>query len=243
MARAALLDGQSCYGETPLLCIDDETFVDSAIEAALETRWKGEMPKMRRDVEQVVRSARTKYRDSMRSPVGLEMLERVVEQRYENPAIDTTTLPGVVSVDLGALPGELRANRRGAAVVLSKTDRLEGFDWKPEEAGRMLAKYADAHPKAEEVRIEVRYPASSARHFVYRYLRKPNIVVHEELEVGRGKSQYVSNPIDGGLDTLRSGKLTLGKDEGKHCYDGRRLDSGDCRVVDRYAKARKGEKR
>jgi hypothetical protein len=239
MVRAALLDGSNCYGETPVLCIDDDAFIESSIEAALETRWKGEMPKTRGEVEQVISSAGRKYRESMQSPLGLEMLERLVQERYDNPVIDIETVPGVVSVDMGALPGELRSNRRGAPVVLTKTDLLDGFDWKPSEAGRKLAKYADAHPDAEEVRVEVRYPSSAARHFVYRYLRKTNRVVHEELEVGRGNTQYVSNPVEGGLDTMRAGKLELGDAQGKTCYAGRRSNSNDCRVADTYREAKK----
>ena len=239
MVRAALLDGSNCYGETPVLCIEDETFIASSIEAALETRWNGEMPKTRGDVEDVIRSARGKYRASMQAPHGLEMLERLVEERYANPVIDTETVPGIVSVDMGALPGELRANRRGAPVVLTKTDLLDGFDWKPSEAGRQLAKYADAHPDAKEIRIEVRYPSSAARHFIYRYLRKSNTIVHEELEVGRGDTQYVSNSIEGGLDTMRAGKLLLGDAQGKTCYAPRRAESGDCRVSDTYREAKK----
>ncbi len=239
IVRAALLDGSNCYGETPVLCIEDETFIASSIEAALETRWKGEMPKTRGEVEQVIRSARGKYRDSMQAPHGLEMLERLVEERYANPVVDTETVPGIVSIDMGALPGELRSNRRGAPVVLSKTDLIDGFDWRPDEAGRQLAKYADVHPDAEEVRIEVRYPSSAARHFVYRYLRKSNQVVHEELEVGRGDTQYVSNPIEGGLDTMRAGKLELGEAQGKNCYAGRRHNSNDCRIPDAYRSAKK----
>ncbi len=239
MVRAALLDGSNCYGETPVLCIEDETFIASSIEAALEARWKGEMPKTRGEVEEVIRSARGKYRESMQAPHGLEMLERLVEERYANPVIDTETVSGVVSVDMGALPGKLRSNRRGAPVVLSKTDLLDGFDWSADEAGRQLAKYADAHPGADEIRIEVRYPSSAARHFVYRYLRKSNQVVHEELEVGRGDTQYVSNPIAGGLDTMRAGKLELSKAQGKNCYAGRRANSNDCRIPDVYRSAKK----
>ncbi len=241
MVRSALLDGSNCYAETPLLCIEDDAFVSAAIEAALESRWNGEMPKMRKDVEDVIRSARSKYRKSMQSPVGLETLEDIVQKRYDEPAVDTETVPGIVSADLGALPGELRSNTRGASVVLSKTDFLDGFDWKPDEAGRQLAKVADAHPEAKEIRIEVRYPSTAARHFVYRYLRKPNIVVHEELEVGRGKSQYVSNPIEGGLVTLREGKLRLGKDDGKNCYAARHHTSEDCRLTDTYRETKEKE--
>jgi len=240
VVTAALLDGSNCYGETPLLCIEDDAFVDSAIEAALQTRWKGEMPKTRSEVEQVIRSARSKYRVSMKAPVGLKTLERLVEERYENPAVDTETVQGIVSVDLGALPGELRASARGPAVVLARTDHLDGFAWKPAEAGRQLAKFADQYPDADEIRVEVRYPAASPRHFVYRYLRRSNQVVHEELEVGRTDSQYVSNPIEGGLKTLREGKLQLGEDQGKTCYRGRGGGtSRDCRIPDRYREAKK----
>ncbi len=243
MARSALLDGSSCYGETPLLCLDDQDFVDGAIEAALEHRWKGEMPKTRKDVERVISSARTKYKASLQSAPGLKKLERLAQERYDNPAVDLETVPGVAALDLGALPGELRSNRRGAAVVLSDTEWVETFDWKPSEAGKQLAKYADKYPDAEEIRLEVRYPSSSARHYVYRYVRKSNVVVHAELEIGRGSpSQYVSNPVEGGLDTLRSGALNLGKAAGKVCYPARHPGDTDCRILDRYGAAQKKAK-
>ena len=147
-------------------------------------------------------------------------------------------MAGVVSVDLGALPGELRTNRRGAPVVLAKTELLDGFDWRADEAGRQLAKYADAYPDAEEVRVEVRSPSAAGRHFVYRYLRGSNRVVHEELEVGRGDSQYVSEPIPGGLDTMRAGKLELGKSNGKTCYASGGEGSTGCHISDRYRAAK-----
>lgn len=237
-ARRALLDGESCYAQTPLLCLDDEDFVDGAIEAALENRWKGEMPRTRKDVERVIASARTKYKASLQSAPGLKKLERRVQERYDNPAVDLETVPGVAALDLGALPGELRSNRRGPPVVLSKTEWVERFDWKASEAGKRLAVYADKYPEAVEIRLEVRYPSASSRHYVYRYLREKNIVVHTELEVGRSSpSQYVSKPIDGGLETLRSGRLSLGKEDGKVCYPARRSGDSDCRIPDRFRAA------
>ncbi|MGH1340221.1 MAG: hypothetical protein ACRBN8_01620 [Nannocystales bacterium] len=240
MARGALLDGTSCYAGTPLLCLEDEDFVDGAIEAALENRWKGEMPKTRKDVERVISSARTKYKASLQSAPGLKKLERLAQERYDNPSVDLQTVPGVAALDLGALPGELRSNRRGPPVVLSDTQWVEKFDWKPSEAGRQLATYADKYPQAEEIRLEVRNPSYSTRHYVYRFLRKQNVVVHTELESARGSaSQYVSKPIEGGLDTLRSGGLRLGKDEGRVCYPPRRPGTSDCRVDDRYGAAQK----
>ena len=243
MARSALLDGTSCYGETPLLCLDDEDFVDGAIEAALENRWKGEMPKTRKDVERVISSARTKYRESLKSAPGLKKLERLAQERYDNPAADLETVPGVAALDLGALPGELRSNRRGAAVVLSDTELVEKFDWKPSEAGKQLATYADKYPQAEEIRLEVRKPSASKRHYVYRYIRKLNVVVHTQLEVARSSpSQYVSKPIEGGLDTLRAGALSLGKDDGQVCYPARHPGDSDCQIADKYSAAQKKAK-
>ncbi len=242
-ARSALLDGTSCYGETPLLCLDDEDFLDGAIEAALSHRWKGEMPKTRKDVERVIASARAKYKASLQSAPGLKKLERLAQQRYDHPAVDLETVPGVAALDLGALPGELRSNRRGPAVVLRETDWVEKFDWKASEAGRQLAKYADKFPEAEEIRLEVRYPSASSKHYVYRYVRDRNVVVHTDLELGRGSpAQYVSKPIEGGLDTLRAGALKLGKDDGQHCYPPRHADSTDCRIHDRYGAAQKKAK-
>lgn len=242
-ARQALLDGKSCYAETPLLCLDDVDFVDGAIEAALENRWRGEMPKTRKDVDRVIASARTKCKASLQSAPGLKKLERRVQERYDNPAVDLETVPGVAALDLGALPGELRSNRRGPPVVLSEAEWVERFDWKASEAGKQLAAYADKYPEAAEIRLEVRYPSASSRHYVYRYLRERNIVVHTELEVGRSSpSQYVSKPIDGGLDTLRSGRLTLGKEEGKVCYSPRRSGDSDCRIPDRVRTAQQEAK-
>ena len=64
-----------------------------------------------------------------------------------------------------------------------------------------------------------------------------------ELEIGRGSpSQYVSNPVEGGLDTLRSGALNLGKAAGKVCYPARHSGDTDCRILDRYGAAQKKAK-
>ncbi len=243
MARSALLDGTSCYGGTPLLCLDDEDFVDGAIEAALEHRWQGEMPKTQSDVERVISSARAKYKASLQSAPGLKKLERLVQERYDSPSVDLETVPGVAALDLGALPGELRSNRRGPAVVLRDTEWAERFEWKASEAGKQLATYADKYPDAEEIRLEVRKPSAASRHYVYRYIRKRNVVVHTQLEVSRGSpSLYVSKPVPGGLDTLRAGGLSLGKDAGQNCYPSQRRDNSDCDVPDRYAAAQKKAK-
>ena len=241
LVRAGLLDGSNCYAKTPLLCIEDEAFIEGSIEAALATRWKGEMPTKRTEVDQVLQSAKSKYRKSMASPAGLATLEKLVQERYEHPAVDTEAVPGVVAVDLGALPGKLRdGSPREATVVLSETDLVEGFEWRADEVGRLLAKYADAHPDAEEIRLEVRYPTSAGRHFVVRYLRKSNVVVRQELEVGQGDTQFVSNPIPGGLDTLRAGRLRLTEDDGRNCYASQTLEApDDCRIPDRYMAATK----
>ncbi len=240
LTRAALVDGKSCYAETAALCITDEAFIDSAIEETLERRWKGTMPTSRRDVESVISSARGHYRTSLLSPVGRKAIEARVEQVYGSPAIDADTLPGVVSIDLGAVPGEVREGLR-RSLRLGDSDFIETFDWSPAEAGRQLAKYAQAHPDAEEIRIEVRAPMGVARHYVYRYLREENVIVHEDVGRGvGGRSQYVSKPIAGGIDTMLSGRLTLGDEDGKNCYRSSSLDdTRSCYRTDRYAEQRK----
>ena len=241
LVRQGLLDGSNCYAKTPLLCIEDDAYIEGSIDAALASRWNGEMPSKRAEIDHVLRSSKSKYRASMASPAGLATLETLVQARYGDPSIDTDTVPGVVAVDLGALPGRLRAGSpREPAVVLSETDLIDGLVWRMDEAGRLLAKYADAHPAAEEIRLEVRYPTAAARHFVVRYIRAKNVVVRQELEVGRGDSQFVSSPITGGLETLRLGELRLGSADGEHCYPSHQAEEQvDCRIPDRYLEAKR----
>ncbi|MEX1365903.1 MAG: hypothetical protein AB1Z98_22435 [Nannocystaceae bacterium] len=240
MARAALVDGKSCYAEAAVLCVTDEAFIDSAIEEALERRWKGTMPTTRRDVEQVIRSARGHYKTSLRSPVGRKAIEERVREVYEQPVVDTDTVPGIVSVDLGAVPGEVVEGLR-KTIRLRDSDLIDGFDWAAAEAGRQLAKYATKYPDAQEIRIEVRAPMGVSRHYLYRYLVEDDIVVHEDI--GRdvsSESQYVSKPIPGGIETMRSGTLTLGDDDGERCYPPRGAEGArSCQVPDRYAQQHK----
>ncbi len=236
LARAALIDGKSCYADAAALCIADEAFVDSAIEEALERRWKGTMPTTRRDVESVIRSARGHYKTSLLAPVGRKAIEERVQHIYGHPVVDADTVPGIVSLDLGAVPGEVDEGIR-RTLRLGDSELIDTFDWAAPEAGRQLAKYAKAHPEAKEIRIEVRAPMGVRRHYVYRYLRERNIVVHEDIgRDSQSESQYVSNPVPGGLETMAAGKLTLGDDDGKSCYPSRHPDGkGSCLVPDRYA--------
>jgi hypothetical protein len=238
--REALRDGSVCYGETPLLCLD-EAFIDAAIEGALEGRWKGTMPSKPRDVDQVVRAARTEYRKAAKSPEALEQLAALVKERYANPSVDTTTAPGVASADLGALPGELQVTGpRGAGVVLSKTALLDGHEWDAAEAGKRLAEVARAHPDAKEIRVEVRAPRNSARHFVVRYLRATNVVLFDEIAASNTRPQFISNPIEGGIEALARGDLRVGKEHGKRCIKVSQGESPSCSAIpDPYLAAKK----
>ena len=240
LAKAALLDGSNCYGKTPLLCLDDPAYIDASIQEVLDEKHGGTMPSIRGDVDAVIRSARSKYRARLQTEEGLKAQAARVREVYDNPTADTQTVPGTASYDLGALPGPLRDSRRNGPVVLASSDLMDGFEWSAAEAGRRLAQYAKASPDAAVIRLEVRAPRASKRHWVYRYIRKTNVIIHGDAG---DDSVYVSNPIPGGLETMAAGKLTLGKADGKTCYAGRRSFDNDCPyrdpVYDKQRKARR----
>ena len=210
LTRAALLDGSSCYARHPRLCIDDPAFIDAAIESALEKRFKGVMPTQRRDVDRVIASARTAYRTSMQSPVGLERLEEHVKAVYQDPSIDADAVPGVVNADFGALPGELSLGGRVKDIRLRDSPLLEGHNWSGTEIAARMGAVVQAHPEANVVRGELRIPRGSRKRMVYRYFAKRRQLVFGE----RGKRTVrVCEPLADGAALTKSA-----------------LDLGDCRA-------------
>ena len=139
------------------------------------------MPKLSRDVEQVIRSARIGYQDASETPESLAKIEGLVAAYYADPKLDLSD-PKLVNVDLGALPGRLVVQGRVDEIVLRDSDLIEEFRWSSAEAGRVIGKYALAYPEAEIIRVELIIPKGSGTHpMVYRYFRERNRVAFSEL--------------------------------------------------------------
>lgn len=213
LARAALVDGESCYDDRPDYCIREPAFVDAAIQGALDGRFGGVMPKMGREVEAVIRSARVGYQRASQEDARLREIEGLVAARYAAPVIDTSD-PELVNVDLGALPGKLAVRRFD--IVLTDSPMVEDFWWASAEAGRVLAEHADAHPEKAIVRVELRMPtgSSSEKTLVYRYFRDEGAVAFGELLEG---SIYVSPPLEGGPRALAEGRQRLSVRDARFC--------------------------
>ncbi|KIG11612.1 hypothetical protein DB30_03110 [Enhygromyxa salina] len=241
LARAAMLDGESCYADQPAYCIADPAFVDAAIQAALDGRFSGTMPKLGREVDKLIRSARVHYRDASRTPESLTRIEALVQAHYDAPSVDASSDPKLVNVDLGALPGRLALRGRTDTIALAESPLIESFWWQGAEAGRTLAKYAIAHPDKAVVRIQLQIPkgSSSDKTLVYRYFRAQNRVAFGEL---LDDSVYLTGEISGGLEAMAAGRLSLGKEARKLCSRPRSIDDGPrewCPWQDEYGEAAK----
>lgn len=213
LARAALVDGKSCYADRPAYCIQDPAFIDAAVQDALDARFEGQMPKLEREVEQVIRSARIAYEDASQEPEGLAQITELVAAHYAAPSVDTR-VEGVVNVELGALPGELAVYGRVPTLVLAESPLIENFWWQGAEAGRVLAEHAEAHPEAQVIRVELDIPQGSGsdKHLVYRYFRKTERVAFGK----RGETSLYLGPKTT-LADMAAGKLDLSPDTREFC--------------------------
>jgi hypothetical protein len=232
--RAALVDGKSCYAERPEYCITEPELVDAAIERALAARWEGEMPKMGREVDQVLRSARVHYKEASMAPENLAKIEALVRDYYAAPKIDALTDLDVVNIDLGALPGTLGTQGRLSEIVLLESDLIAEYRWEPSEAGRVLGRYAREYPHKDVIRAEFVIPkGASTRPMVYRYFRAENRIVFGEL---LERTLYVSDPIEGGPAAMVTGKLDLTRDHVKLCSGWQNPDEDHrwCPIEDEY---------
>lgn len=237
-ARAALVDGESCYAQLADYCLKDQALIDAAIQAALDARFDGVMPGGARDVEDVIRSARGRYKTASREPAQLEQIAALVQARYDAPVVDASD-PELVNVDLGALPGTLAVRGRSPTIVLSDSPLIEAFWWRADEAGRVLARYAREHPEKPVVRAELRIPkgTGSDKHLAYRYFREHNRVAFGE--VGED-SVYVTAEIPGGIEAMAAGALELGHGARSLCSRPRSGPSSSwCPWRDRYAEAQR----
>jgi len=240
LARAALVDGDSCYADKAAYCITDQAFVDAAIQSTLDFRFDGEMPKKKKDVEQVIRSARVRYYDAMREPEQLAKITELVASYYAAPEVDASD-PELVNVDLGALPGELAIRGRVDTIVLADSPLIESFWWSGAEAGRVLAKYANAHFDKDVVRVELLIPKESSKRLVYRYFRGRNRVVFGEYGE---TSVYVTPEVPGGLEAMAAGKLDLGPGVRNMCSKPRSGTSSQwCPWQDPYGEAQREAER
>lgn len=239
--REALLDGSQCYAQRPEYCIRDEEYLRAAIDHALARRSDGKMPKYEREVKAIVGSAKTAYRDSTKAPVGLAKVEALVQAHYDDPPVDTSLVAGVVSAELGALPGKLVIRGRGQKIALGDSDLVEKFWWAPAEAGRRIAALAKAHPDAKTIRIQIHIEkGSSGKELVYRYFPKSKTIVMGELGED---SVYVSDPVS--LETMAAGSLQLERSDMDFCSRPRTPDGEgpSCPWRDSYAEAVKAAKK
>lgn len=235
LARAALVDGESCYADRPAYCLSDPAFVDAAIQEALDARFDGTMPKLDREVDKVITSARVRYQSASREPEQLAAIAELVAAHYDAPQIDRSD-PELVNVDLGALPGELAIRGRTPRIVLADSPLIESFWWSGAEAGRVLARYAAAHPDRDIVRVELLIPKAigSSKHLAYRYFRKVGRVAFGEV----GKSSIYLGP-ETSLEAMAAGELDLSKDTREFCSKPRTGPSrGWCPWRDDYAQAK-----
>jgi hypothetical protein len=239
LARAAMVDGESCYADRPEYCIADPAFVDAAIQAALDGRHAGTMPKLSRDVQTVIRSARIKYSNASQTPESLAQIEALVQAHYDAPTVDASSDPKLVNVDLGALPGTLALRGRVSTIALAESPLIELFWWQGAEAGRTLATYANAHPDKAVVRIQLQIPkgSGSSKTLVYRYFRAQNQVAFGEL---LDRSVYLTGEISGGLEAMAAGRLSLTSDDHKLCSRPKTESDGEwCPWRDEYGEAAK----
>lgn len=236
LAWDALLDGESCYAEHAAYCITERAFVEAAVQDVLDARFDGAMPKFDNDVERVIRSARIKYAKASQEPEGLAQISELVTAHYADPPVDTS-VEGVVNVDVGALPGELSIRGRVPRIALADSPLIERFWWQGAEAGRVLAKYAQAHPQAAVVRVELVIPkgAGSDKHLIYRYFRERGRVAFGE----RGKpSLYLGEQTS--LEAMAAGKLDLSDEAREFCSLARHsAKPGWCPGRDRYLEAQR----
>ncbi len=239
--REALLDGSQCYANRPEYCIRDEEYLRAAIDHALARHSDGKMPKYEREVKSLVGSAKTAYRDSTKAPVGLAKVEALVQAHYDDPPVDTSLVPGIVSANLGALPGELGISGRGQKITLRNSALIEKFWWAPAEAGRRLAALAKTHPDAKTIRIQVHIETGSRdKDLVYRYFPKSQTVVMGKLG---DDSVYVSDPVS--LEAMAAGSLRLERPKMEFCSRPRTADgeAASCPWQDSYAEAAKAAKK
>lgn len=242
LARAALLDGESCYAERPEYCLDDPAFVDAAIQDVLDSRYEGQMPPNSKQVDKLIRSARVAYDEASQTPESLAKIEARVAAYYAEPTVDASDAK-LVNVDLGALPGTLAVQGRVDDIVLTGSPLIEDFWWQGAEAGRVLARYAKAHPDKDIVRVQLQLPtgSSSKKTLVYRYFRKHKRVAFGEL---LSTSLFVTEAIEGGLETMAAGRLDLGKDARSHCSRPKSgSSSGWCPWQDPYGEAARDARR
>lgn len=234
MVREALLDGSACYVGRAEYCVDDPEFLDSAIQSALDSRFDGEMPELERDVERLIRSARVAYKKNLQSPAGLAKVEQKVKAYYEDPDVDDRLVDGIVSADLGAVPGRLVARKRGQHLRLSDSELTDGKEVAGAEVGRRLAELAKKHPNAEVIRIEVQVPVGTRdQPWVYRYHRAlGQVVMHRVYE----KNVRIIDVPEGGVDAMAAGELVIDMRSRRHC--GTR-SGPDCPNDDRYGDARR----
>lgn len=156
LARATLTNGESCFAGRAEYCLTDPELVDGAIRPRLDELYGGEMPPRKMHVDAVIRAAVIVYKRTIQRPENVAKVEELVRERYLNPRI--ASKDGVVSVDMGVLPGRLEPHPATMALRLAHTDLVTGADWERSELERVVIEHVQQYPDASVVRVAVTLP-------------------------------------------------------------------------------------
>jgi len=179
-ATAAATVATGCgFGTRTEYCPRDADEIDPVLQRLVDKHYGGSLPTGADDRAELIAFATTDLIASMRTPAGLRRLETRINQRFQAPVISRQQ--GLVSVDLGAVPGTYRLGPRGP-ISLSDSPHLAAGEWRSTEAAATIARFAAEHAEAAIVDVVVLVADARRARWTYRFDRaRQRVLVFSDL--------------------------------------------------------------
>lgn len=165
--RESLFTPETCLFKRLDYCVRDRDFIDPLIREVLDKYYDGVVPQQADKLLEVQRSVAAKYRNALYASDGLRRVEKLLEQRFQQPKVEDTGT--VVSVDFGVLPGTLTVGAR-SSIGISESSHLTDGEWNTKEIAERFKTYHAQHPKAHAIRLMISIPSRiQSSDWIYHY--------------------------------------------------------------------------
>lgn len=165
--RESLFAPETCLFKKPEYCVRDKDFIDPLIREVLDKYYDGVVPDKPDKLLEVQNSVAAKYRNALYAADGLHRVEKLLEQRFQNPTVEEQGTSLVV--DFGVLPGTLVVGARWS-IGISTSPHLTDGEWNTKDIAERFKKYHAQFPKVHAVRLKVSIPSRmQSSDWIYHY--------------------------------------------------------------------------
>lgn len=187
--RESIFTPELCLFKQIDYCVRDRDFIDPLIQEVLDKFYDGAVPDKADKLVEVQNSVAAKYRSALYAAEGLRRVEKLLEQRFQNPKVEEQGTS--VTVDFGVLPGTLSVGARWSIGISASTHMTDG-EWNTKEIAERFRKFHAQFSKAHALRLKTSIPSrTQSSDWIYHYSVSDDRIV---VLTGNSPSRGLATP-------------------------------------------------